>query len=123
MSISIEQPKSFNAKIAIPRLGTEPVAVSFEFNVFTREQLAKMQDDWDGEYQKIISTEGLNNLEYTKQINALHAKQIKTLVNNWGFDEPLNDKNIEKLVNALGGAGEAISKAYFEEVQRARLGN
>lgn len=48
---------------------------------------------------------------------------MKVLVNGWGFDEPFNDKNIEKLVNSLNGAGEAISKAYFTEIQRARLGN
>lgn len=121
-SFTISQPKTFSVEVAIPQLGGEPINVPFEFNIFTREELAKIQDEWVIQEPQPLDAD-LSNLDYVKKLNALKAKQIKQLVASWGFDDPYNDKSITKLINTIIGSDEAIVRTYFSELTKARLGN
>lgn len=121
-TLTISQPKTFKADVAIPQLGSEPINVPFEFNVFTREELAKMQDEWMEQEPK-VTDESITNIDYVKKLNTFKVKQIKQLVASWGFDDAYNEKNIANLINTIIGSDDAIIRAYFSELTKARLGN
>lgn len=119
---TISQPKTFKADVPIPQLGGEPLLVPFEFNVFTREALAKIQDEWV-KNEPHVTGDDITHVDYIKKVNASKVKQVKQLVVGWGFDDTYNDENIAHLVNTIIGSDEAIVRTFFTEIAKARLGN
>ena len=124
--IKISQNPTFKAKVAIPRVGAEPVGVEFEFNYMDRLALAAHFDKWNAardEHAKKVQEDGLNWQEATGAEIALQVGQLKDIIASWGFDEKLSDESLTALVTTCIGAPQAVLSAYQGAYQPARLGN
>lgn len=118
----IQQNPTFSIDVAIPLLGKEPVKVPFEFKAFSRKELAEMQDQWIKDTEGLLN-ENLTNSELIDKQNKIRLEQIKQIVVGWGFDDKFSEKAILELINTIIGSDDAIIRAFFAEIERARLGN
>jgi hypothetical protein len=124
--IKISQNPTFKAKVAIPRVGAEPVSVEFEFKYMDRLALAAHFDKWNAahdEHAKKVQEDELNWQEATGAEIALQVGQLKDIIASWGFDEKLSDESLTALVTTCIGAPQAVLSAYQGAYQPARLGN
>ena len=124
--IKISQNPTFKAKVAIPRVGAEPVSVEFEFKYMDRLSLAAHFDRWNAardEHAKKVQEDELNWQEATGAEIALQVGQLKDIITGWGFDEKLSDESLIALVTTCIGAPQAVLSAYQGAYQPARLGN
>ena len=124
--IKISQNPTFKAKVAIPRVGADPVSVEFEFKYMDRLALAAHFDKWNAardEHAKKVQEDGLNWQEATGAEIALQVGQLKDIIASWGFDEKLSDESLTALVTTCIGAPQAVLEAYQSAYQPARLGN
>ena len=124
--IKISQNPTFTAKVAIPRVGADPVNVEFEFKYMDRLALAAHFDKWNAardEHAKKVQEDELNWQEATGAEIALQVGQLKDIIASWGFDEKLSDESLTALVTTCIGAPQAVLSAYQGAYQSARLGN
>ena len=124
--IKISQNPTFKTKVAIPRVGAEPVSVEFEFKYMDRLALAAHFDKWNAardEHAKKVQEDGLSWQEATVTEIAIQVGQLKDIVASWAFDEKLSDESLTALVTTCIGAPQAVLEAYQSAYQPARLGN
>lgn len=124
--IKISQNPTFKAKVAIPRVGADPVSVEFEFKYMDRLALAAHFDKWNAardEHAKKVQEDDMSWQEATGAEIALQVGQLKDIVASWAFDEKLSDESLTALVTACIGAPKAVLDAYQSAYQPARLGN
>ena len=124
--IKISQNPTFKAKVAIPRVGADPVSVEFEFKYMDRLALAAHFDKWNAardEHAKKVQEDDLSWQEATGAEIALQVGQLKDIVASWAFDEKLSDESLTALVTTCIGAPQAVLEAYQSAYQPARLGN
>lgn len=124
--IKISQNPTFKAKVAIPRVGADPVSVEFEFKYMDRLALAAHFDKWNAardEHAKKVQEDDMSWQEATGAEIALQVGQLKDIIESWGFDEKLSDESLTALVTTCIGAPQAVLEAYQTAYQPARLGN
>lgn len=124
--IKISQNPTFKTKVAIPRVGADPVSVEFEFKYMDRLALAAHFDKWNAardEHAKKVQEDDLSWQEATGAEIALQVGQLKDIVASWAFDEKLSDESLAALVTTCIGAPQAVLEAYQNAYQPARLGN
>ena len=124
--IKISQNPTFKTKVAIPRVGADPVSVEFEFKYMDRLALAAHFDKWNAardEHAKKVQEDGLSWQEATVTEIAIQVGQLKDIVASWAFDEKLSDESLTALVTTCIGAPQAVLEAYQSAYQPARLGN
>lgn len=124
--IKISQNPTFKAKVAIPRVGADPVSVEFEFKYLDRLALAQYFDKWNGaseQHIKQVQEDGLTWQESTATEIAIQVGQLKDIVHGWAFDEKLSDESLTALCTTCVGAPQAVLAAYQAAYQPARLGN
>ena len=124
--IKISQNPTFKTKVAIPRVGADPVSVEFEFKYMDRLALAAYFDKWNAardDHAKKVQEDDLSWKEATGAEIALQAGQLKDIIESWGFDEKLSDESLIALVTTCIGAPQAVLSAYQGAYQPARLGN
>lgn len=130
-SFKIQMNPTFKAAVNIPRVGGDPLAVTFTFKVLDRRSLARVFDNWKKENIQLIedATKADENKtpftleEWADRELTLQIKQIKDVVIGWGFDDEFNDENIEELLNSSISVTDAILEQYNEGYTRARQGN
>lgn len=115
---------TFKANVSIPRVGGDPIDVPFTFKVLGRKELAKLYSAWGKEYKELFDKhEGEITEQYAIEEVALQVKQIKEIVEGWGFDDEFNDENLEALVDTVVSVTDAITTCYNEAYSKARRGN
>lgn len=127
---SIVQNTTFKQKVKVPRIGDEPIEVTFEYKYLTRPQLTAMNEEWNK-----ARTEMLEGWEKDREAGTLelsqmnegetvfNVNQLKDILVGWEFDEEFNEDNIRALVESSIGATDAVIGAYNEAYQKAKLGN
>lgn len=124
--IKIAPNPTFKAKVQIPRVGGEAVAVDFEFKYLDRIALSALFDKWDAErdeHLKKVREDGLSWKDATTAEIAIQVGQLNDIVLGWGFDEKLSDEAMTALVTTCVGAADAVLAAYEAAYRPARLGN
>lgn len=124
--IKIAPNPTFKAKVQIPRVGGEAVAVDFEFKYLDRIALSALFDRWNiarDAHATKVQDEGMSWQDATASEIALQVDQLKDIVSGWGFDEKLSDEAMTALVTTCVGAPQAVLAAYQAAYQPARLGN
>ena len=130
-SFKIQMNPTFQSAVKIPRVGADPLSVTFTFKVLDRKSLARVFDAWKKENIELIeaATAADENKtpftleEWADRELVLQIKQIKDVVIGWGFDDEFNDENIEALLNSSISVTDAILEQYNEGYTRARQGN
>ncbi|ANA49261.1 hypothetical protein PMW_136 [Pseudomonas phage phiPMW] len=130
-SFKIQLNPTFQSAVEIPRVGGDPMRVTFTFKAFDRLAMARIFDKWKEQGEEMLKqmredTENDNpwSMEKltTKEIE-LQASQLKDVVDGWGFSDEFNDENIEALVGTAVSVTDAIMEQYHEAYARARKGN
>lgn len=123
-SFKIAVAPTFKANVSIPRVGGDPIDVPFTFKVLGRKELAKLYSAWGKEYKELFDKhEGEITEQYAIEEVALQVKQIKEIVEGWGFDDEFNDENLEALVDTVVSVTDAITTCYNEAYSKAKKGN
>lgn len=130
-SFKLQMNPTFKAPVKIPRVGGEPLSVTFEFIALGRRELAKVFDKWKAENLALLEAatkaadEGSEYSleEWADREIVLQVNQIKDIVKGWGFSDEFNDENIEALVETSVSVTDAILEQYNEAYTRARSGN
>lgn len=130
-SFKVQMNPTFNAAVKIPRVGGDPLNVTFTFKVLDRKSLARVFDKWKKDNIALIEAAkeaGENGTEFTMEDWAdreieLQIEQIKDIVIGWGFSDEFNDENIEALVTTSVSVTDVILEQYNEAYTRARSGN
>lgn len=130
-SFKVQMNQTFKAPVKIPRVGGDPLDVTFEFKVFTRKALARMFDEWKKQGAELIAQaekadeggKGYTLADWAEHEIEMQVKQIKNIVVGWGFSDEFSDENIEELIESSVSVTEAIIEQYQEAYTRARQGN
>lgn len=130
-SFKLQMNPTFKATVKIPRVGGEPIAVSFTFKALDRRALAKVFDKWKEQNLELLelsksaqeSGQEMSLEEWSDKEIALQVEQVKDITVGWGFDDDFNDENIEALVTTSVSVTDVILKEYNDAYQRARSGN
>lgn len=130
-SFKMQLNPTFKATVKVPRVGGDPLAVSFTFKTMDRLALARVFDKWKKENialmeeAKARAEEGneFTLEEWTERESALQVVQVKDIVDGWGFSDEFSDENIEALVMSSVSVTDAILEQYNEAYTRARSGN
>lgn len=130
-SFKIQFNPTFKSAVQVPRVGGDPIAVTFTFKVLDRKSLARVFDAWKKENLQLIEDattadkEGtpFTLEEWAEREITLQIKQIKDVVLGWGFDDEFNDENIEELLNSSISVTDAILEQYNDGYIKARQGN
>ncbi|MDF9893467.1 UNVERIFIED_ORG: hypothetical protein OKW25_002614 [Pseudomonas vranovensis] len=124
--IKIAQNPTFGAVVQIPRVGSDPVAVGFEFRYLDRVALAEMFDRWSkarDAWAEMAKKEGVSWKDATAAEIELQAEQLKDIVAGWDLDDKFSDDAILDLVRTCTGAPKAVIDAFQNAYNPARLGN
>ncbi|WP_462402285.1 phage tail assembly chaperone [Pseudomonas sp. Marseille-QA0332] len=124
--IKIAQNPTFSAVVQLPRIGAEPVPVDFEFRYLDRIALAEMFDRWNkarDELAEQAKGEGIGWSDVTAKEIKLQADQLKEIVVGWGLDDKFSDEAVLQLVQTCTGAPKAVTDAFQNAYNPARLGN
>jgi Phage tail assembly chaperone len=122
----IAQSPTFKADVDIPRIGAAAIKVPFEFKYRNRIELAELFSGWSAQrtaLQQRIEDQSLSFAEVAAAEIELQVQQIKALVVGWGFDEPLDDESIRRLVETSVNVPSAVIATYTDAFHQARLGN
>ena len=104
---------TFELAVPIPVAGKKPVLVTFTFLHRTKTQIKEYFDaNKDADDLDVICGKR-DSEDDTERGSAI----------SWELEEPFNRENVEQLLENYPGAGQAIIKAYYEEVSTVRLGN
>lgn len=130
-SFKVQMNPTFKATVKIPRIGGDPLSVGFTFKVFGRRELAAIFDRWKEENLALIkeaqeAQENDNEFsleQWADREIELQVKQVKDIVDGWGFSDEFNDENIEELVSTSVSVTDVILEQYNEAYTRARKGN
>lgn len=130
-SFKVQMNPTFKAAVKIPRVGGEPLAVTFEFKTFARKELARLFDGWKEANIALMKEaderkeqgDPLSLEEWTDREVALQVQQVKDIVKGWGFSDEFNDENIEELVESSVSVTDVILEQYNDAYSRARSGN
>lgn len=130
-SFKVQMNETFKAPVKIPRVGGEPLNVTFEFKVMSRKNLARTFDKWKKEGAELIERaekadkegDGYTLADWAEHEIEMQVNQIKDIVVGWGFSDEFNDENIEELIESSVSVTEAIIEQYNEAYTRARQGN
>lgn len=130
-SFKVQINPTFKMPVDVPRVGGDPMRVSFVFRSMDRRELSRMFDGWKKEGDELVaqmradaeagepwSLEKLTDAEIEMQ-----ARQVKQIAVGWGFDDEFTDENIEALVSTSVSVCDAIVAQYHEGYQRAKSGN
>lgn len=124
--IKIAQNPTFGAAVQLPRVGSDPVEVGFEFRYLDRVALAEMFDRWNkarDAWAEKAKEEGVSWKDATAAEIELQAEQLKDIVVGWDFDDKFCDDSILDLVQTCTGAPKAVIDAFQNAYSLARLGN
>lgn len=128
---SIQTNPTFKAVVKIPRVGGDPLDVSFTFKALGRRELAKLFDSWKTQHVDLVQ-EAQDAAEEGNQWTLeqwadheipLQVSQVKDIVVAWSFDDEFNDENIEALVSTAVSVTDAIIEQYNDAYSRAKSGN
>lgn len=130
-SFKMQMNPTFKAPVKIPRIGGDPIDVTFTFKVIDRRGLAAMFDKWKKENIELIeqaqeaseSGKEFTMTEWAEREIELQIQQVKDITVGWGFSDEFNDENIEALVTTSVSVTDAILEQYNEAYTRARSGN
>lgn len=130
-SFKIQINPTFKSAVKIPRIGGEPLDVTFEYKALDRVALATMFDKWKADNvalmeeatKRELDGKGFTLVEWTDREIPLQVAQIKDIVIGWGFSDEFNDENIEELVKTGVAVTDVILETYNEAYTRARQGN
>lgn len=130
-SFKVQMNPTFKAPVKIPRIGGDPLAVTFEFKVFARKELARLFDSWKKEGTALIEEaekaqdEGnaFSLEDWAEREIKLQVKQVKDITIGWGFSDEFSDENIEELIESSVSVTDVIIEQYNEAYTRARQGN
>lgn len=122
---------TFKAAVKIPRVGDEPMAVTFEFKTMDRLALAKMFDSWKKDSIEMLENAAEREAagtpytltEWLELEIPVQVKQIKDIVVGWGFSDEFSDENIAELISTSTSVTDVILEEYNEAFMRARQGN
>lgn len=130
-SFKVQLNPTFKAAVKIPRVGAEPLAVTFEFKALNRPALAKVFDAWKLQSLALIQESQdaedagtpFTLTQWAEKEVALQVAQIKDVTVGWGFDDEFSDENIEELLNSSLSVTDVILTEYNDAFARAREGN
>lgn len=123
-SFKIAIAPTFKSVVQVPRVGGDPLAITFTFKALDRRALAKLFTKWQKEQEALIEgIDGYNLEELADKEIEMQVVQLKDIVVGWGFDDEFNDENIEALVATAISVTSAIIDQYGEAYSRARTGN
>lgn len=122
---------TFKSAVKIPRVGDEPLAVTFEFKTMDRLSLAKMFDKWKADsislLEKSAEREASGNpftlTEWLELEIPIQVQQVKDIVVGWGFSDEFSDENIAELIGTSTSVTDVILEEYNDAFMRARQGN
>lgn len=124
--IKIAQNPTFGATVQLPRVGSDPVEVGFEFRYLDRIALSEMFDRWNKArdvWAEKAKEEGVSWKDATAAEIELQADQLKDIVVGWDLDDEFSDDTILDLVRTCTGAPKAVIDAFQNAYSPARLGN
>jgi len=120
----IAQNPTFTATVGIPRVGGDPIDVSFTFRRLGRKELAALYDKWSESAKGFsLDDDDLTFSALAEADTSIQHQQIKDIVMGWGFEDEFNDESIEALCNTSAYAAQVIVEAYRKEYAEARLKN
>lgn len=122
--IKIAPNPTFVAQVQIPRVGGDPLPVSFTFNYLDRLGLAAFLDQQKADSETLINGSAeRSTLDQAKAEIEVQVKHMGQLVQAWDFDDELSEASLRALATTFAGSPDAVLKAYFEAYRQARLGN
>jgi len=124
--IKIAQDPTFKADVQIPRVGSDPVTVSFDFRYLDRVALAEMFDRWNtarDAWADKAKEEGISWKEATAAEIQLQAEQLKDILVGWDLDDAFSDDAILDLVRTCTSAPRTVIEVFQNAYSPARLGN
>lgn len=130
-SFKVQINPTFKSAVSIPRIGGDPLAVTFEFKAMDRVALARMFDKWKAESielmeeaaERELAGNGFTLEEWAEREIPLQVKQVKDITVGWGFSDEFSDENIEALLTTSVSVTETILSVYNDAYTRARQGN
>jgi len=123
-SFKIQTNPTFKSVVKVPRVGAEPLEVSFTFKVKDRKALAKMFGEWKADHEELVKgSEDYSLEDWADKEIEMQVKQLKDIVVGWGFDDEFNDENIEALVSSVISVTDEIQSTYNDAYTRAKAGN
>lgn len=130
-SFKVQINPTFKSAVSIPRIGGDPLAVTFEFKAMDRVALARMFDKWKAESielmeeaaERELAGKGFTLEEWAEREIPLQVKQVKDITVGWGFSDEFSDENIEALLTTSVSVTETILSVYNDAYTRARQGN
>lgn len=122
---------TFKSAVNIPRVGGEPLAVTFEFKTMDRLSLAKMFDRWKADSialleQSVERDKEGNPFTLTEWLELeipMQVRQVKDITVGWGFTDEFTDENIAELLGTGTSVTDVILEVYNDAFMRARQGN
>lgn len=124
--IKIAQNPTFTAMVQVPRIGTEPAPVEFQFRYMDRVALSALFDRWNkarDAWAEKAQSDGATWEEVTKGEIALQAEQLGEILTGWDLEDEFGPEAIADLVRTCTGAPKAVIDAYQAAYSPARLGN
>lgn len=130
-SFKVQMNPTFKATVKIPRVGGEPLAVSFTFKTMDRLALARLFDKWKKDNLELLdaakeASDAGNEFsleDWAERESKLQAQQVKDIVEGWGFSDEFNDENIQELIMSSVSVTDVILEQYNEAYTKARTGN
>ncbi|MCX2691920.1 phage tail assembly chaperone [Pseudomonas sp. DCB_CB] len=124
--IKIAQNPTFSAVVQVPRIGSEPAPVEFQFRYMDRVTLAGMFDRWNkarDAWAEKAKGSGATWEQVTAGEIDLQAEQLGEIVTGWDLEDKFSQKAILDLVRTCTGAPKAVIDAFQAAYSPARLGN
>ena len=125
-TFKIQNNPTFKATVQVPRVGSDDLAVTFEFKVVRRDRLGALTDKWREDAVAMFTKAKEEEWNYEKLSGAeidLHATQVMDIVVGWGFEDKFNEENVKELCASSAFVLDAITEVYHEAFQRAKAGN
>lgn len=119
----IVQASTFKEKVKIPRIGGEPIEVTFEFKFLPRNKLAELFEEWKKRALELEITDDLTYVELTEAEVGLQVNQLKDIIVGWDFDDEFSDENIRALVETSTHASRVVLDKYHSAYSDVKLGN
>ena len=106
-AINLTEEPTFELPVRIPRVGREDAEVRFTFKHRTVDEFNELVKRCEaGEFDAQMAHE-----------------QVLELASGWSLKDEFTEANVKALCQGYIGACGAVTRAYFREYTRARLGN
>ncbi|MGQ7956517.1 phage tail assembly chaperone [Pseudomonas sp. SP16.1] len=122
----IEQNPTFEAKVGIHRAGGEKIEVGMTFKYRTRTEAAELSEKWKQRGEDLAKEFEGKEADLPALVSAqirLEVERILDVVEAWEFEDPVSEESVRLLLNGGKPIHDAITKAYFDGLDPARLGN